>query len=102
MDAARTLWKGGVPEAADILFGIYGAISVQLPEPRFEAQTKNRLGNVEYFLPWKNQLQNGLLSYWYDHIDECEEFFSQIDRNIARRKKAAEAQATVKNGESST
>lgn len=102
VDAARTIWKGGVPEAADILFGIYGAISVRLPEPRFEAQTKNRLGNVEYFLPWKNQLQNALLSYWYDHIDECEEFFSQIDRNIARRKKAAEAQATVKNGESST
>lgn len=101
VDAARTLWKGGVLEAADILFGIYGAISVQLPEPRFEAQTKNRLGNVEYFLPWKNQLQNALLSYWYDHIDECEEFFSQIDRNIARRKKAAEAQETVKNGESS-
>ena len=47
-------------------------------------------------------MQNALLSYWYDHIDECEEFFSQIDRNIARRKKAAEAQETVKNGESPT
>lgn len=91
VEATRSLWKGRVLESADILFGIYGAVSVQVPQPRFEAQTKNRLGNAEYFLVWKNKLQSDLLDYWHSHIDECEEFFSQIDYNIARRKSAQQA-----------
>ena len=61
----------------------------------FEAQTKNRLGNVDRFAVWQRSIQEALLNYWYGNVDFCEPFFVQIDRNIERRERSADAMKTV-------
>lgn len=47
MDAHDTVPRGVTVTSEDIREGLYGAISLFIPSPQFQGQTKGRLGNVE-------------------------------------------------------
>ena len=79
----------------DVFSSVTGIVSVRITDPMFEAQTKNRLGNVEQFAIWQRSIQEALLNYWYGNVDLCEAFFTQVDRNMERREKSANAAKTI-------
>ena len=90
--AAKVIMKGSSRMRPDDIFtSVTGIVSVRIDGPMFEAQTKNRLGNVDRFAVWQRSIQEALLNYWYGNVDLCEEFFTQVDRNMDRREKEASA-----------
>jgi DNA gyrase/topoisomerase IV subunit B len=75
----------------DLFATVSSIVSVNVDNPEFEAQTKNRLGNAKLFRNWQMQVRDEILNYWYtDSSDECELFFQQIYRNIEKREKSKE------------
>ena len=94
--AAKVIMKGSNHMRSDDVFtSVTGIVSVRINEPMFEAQTKNWLGNVDRFAVWQRSIQEALLNYWYGNVDFCEPFFVQIDRNIERRERSADAMKTI-------
>ena len=81
----------------DLFSTVSGIVSVNIDNPEFEAQTKNRLGNVNLFRNWQMQVHDEILNYWYtDNSDECELFFQQVDRNIEKREKSEDEYNAVR------
>jgi DNA gyrase subunit B len=51
----------------DVREGIVAVVSVKLPEPQFEGQTKTRLGNAEVETHVKSAVYEGLMQYLEEH-----------------------------------
>ena len=62
---AKVVKNGGVPTGDDVREGLTAIISVKVPEPQFEGQTKTKLGNseVEGFV---TQVVNEQLAAWLE------------------------------------
>ncbi len=94
LEVSRSFWKDGQAgrtlSAAETFEGVVAAIAIQIENPVFEAQTKNRLGNVELFLKIKTFLSEQLKKFWLAHPDDCDEFFTRIDRIRERKQKQKE------------
>ena len=96
--AANKIMKGEHHMKPEDLFAtVSGIVSVNVDNPEFEAQTKNRLGNVKLFRNWQILVQDEILNYWFTDSDQCESFFQQVDRNIEKRERAEEKCSSVRN-----
>ena len=95
--AANKIMKGEHHMKPEDLFStVSGIVSVNIDNPEFEAQTKNRLGNVKLFRNWQILVQDEILNYWFTDSDQCESFFQQVDRNIEKREKDKEEYSSAK------
>jgi DNA gyrase subunit B len=55
----------------DVREGIVAVVSVKLPEPQFEGQTKTRLGNAEVKTHVESAVAEGLLQYLEEHPSDA-------------------------------
>ncbi len=87
--------KIGEFQASDITEGLYAIVTVKIPEPQFEGQTKGRLGNSYV----KKEVEEIVTDYLRSHFAENEEEFDSILERIvlsARARLAAKfARETV-------
>lgn len=72
----------------DVREGLTAIISVKLPEPQFEGQTKGKLGNIEVKSIVESVVAEGLNLYFEEHPDEARKI---IDKCVivARAREAA-------------
>lgn len=92
-------------EGADIREGLTAAISVKLPNPQFEGQTKQKLGNPEV-LGIVQSVLGETLSRWFEEnpgpgkqiIEKC--IITQKGREAARKAKEAVQRKNALNGSS--
>ncbi|NQZ85505.1 MAG: DNA topoisomerase (ATP-hydrolyzing) subunit B [Nanoarchaeales archaeon] len=71
----------------DIREGIVTVISVKIPEPQFEGQTKDKLGNPEV----QSIVSNIFFEQFYSYLDENPKAAQQIIEKASSAKKAREA-----------
>lgn len=93
------------PEGEDIREGLVAVISVKLPEPQFEGQTKGKLGNSEMEGIVKQAVYDKLSDYLEKHGTEARRIVAKVieaaqareaaraARNLVRRKSALESGA---------
>lgn len=93
------------PEGEDIREGLVAVISVKLPEPQFEGQTKGKLGNSEMEGIVKQAVYDKLSDYLEKHGTEARKIVAKAieaaqareaaraARNLVRRKSALESGA---------
>lgn len=79
--------KDGTFQGSDVREGLVCVISVKIPEPQFEGQTKTKLGNSEVTGIVSNIVGTNLKFYLEDHPKEAE----KIIEKMAVSKKAREA-----------
>ena len=79
--------KSGTFQGTDVREGLVCIISVKIPEPQFEGQTKTKLGNSEVTGIVSNIVGNNLKFYLEDHPKAAE----KIIEKMAVSKKAREA-----------
>lgn len=79
--------KDGTFQGSDVREGLVCVISVKIPEPQFEGQTKTKLGNSEVTGIVSNIVGNNLKVYLEDHPKDAE----KIIEKMAVSKKAREA-----------
>ncbi|MGC8981492.1 MAG: DNA gyrase/topoisomerase IV subunit B [Minisyncoccia bacterium] len=76
----------------DVRGGLYAIISLKIPEPQFEGQTKFKLGNPEVKSFVENRLFNFLREYFGKNPDECKKILQRLNINLEAR----EAQKSAK------
>ncbi len=80
---------------SDITDWLYGIVTVKIPEPQFEGQTKGRLGNSYVRGAVEKLTYDYLKQYFVDHPDEFDKIFSKIDLAARARLAARFAKETV-------
>ncbi len=95
--------KGNVPSGDDIREGLCSVISVKLPDPQFEGQTKTKLGNSEVKGMVESLVGDGLTTQFEENpavikkiISKCVEAFRAREaarkaRDLTRRKSALDS-----------
>lgn len=95
----------GLPEGEDVREGLAAVISVKLPNPQFEGQTKGKLGNSEMEGLVKQVVYDKLLDYLEKNGTEARRVVAKVieasqareaaraARNLVRRKSALEGGA---------
>ena len=79
--------KDGSFQGSDVREGLVAILSIKIPEPQFEGQTKTKLGNSEITGVVSGIVGNSLKMYLEDHPKEA----SNIIEKILMSKKAREA-----------
>lgn len=79
--------KDGSFQGADVREGLVAILSIKIPEPQFEGQTKTKLGNSEITGVVSGIVGNSLKMYLEDHPKEA----TNIIEKILMSKKAREA-----------
>jgi len=72
----------------DVREGLTAVISVKLPEPQFEGQTKGKLGNIEVKSMVDSATSEGLALYLEEHPDEAKRIIEKCV-TIAKAREAA-------------
>lgn len=80
---------------SDITDGLYGIITVKIPEPQFEGQTKGRLGNSYVRGAVEELTYNYLKEYFANNPEEFDKIFAKIDLAARARLAAKFAKETV-------
>lgn len=89
------LKDGGLITGEDVKEGLVAVISVKLPEPQFEGQTKNKLGTPE-IRPVVESIVNEHLTYYFDeHPNEAKKIIEKILMSVRARLAAKAARETV-------
>jgi DNA gyrase subunit B len=95
--------KGGIPSGDDIREGLTAVISVKLPNPQFEGQTKTKLGNSEVKGMVESLVGDGLTTQFEENpqairkiVAKCVEAFRAREaarkaRDLTRRKSALDS-----------
>ena len=73
-------------DSDDIRSGITGAIAIRIPDPVFESQTKNRLGNNEVRTPIVNEVKAAIVAFLFKHPDIKSAIFEKASKNESIRK----------------
>ena len=93
------------PEGEDVREGLTAVISVKLPNPQFEGQTKGKLGNSEIEGIVKQAVYERLTDYFAKHGPDARKIINKVieaamareaarqARNLVRRKSALESSA---------
>ncbi len=68
-------------EADDVRKGITGVIAVRIPDPMFESQTKNKLGNTDIRIPIVNEVSKALLEVLYKNPELKQRILDKIQQN---------------------
>ncbi len=74
-------------EAVDVRDGIVGVVSVRIPEPMFESQTKNKLGNADLKGWMVNEVSSAILEFLYKNPEVRQVLLEKISQNEAVRTK---------------
>ena len=75
--------------------GLYGIITVKIPEPQFEGQTKGRLGNSYVRGDVEDMTYDYLKNYFAENPEEFDKIFAKIDLAARARLAAKFAKETV-------
>ena len=82
-------------QASDVIDGLYGIITVKIPEPQFEGQTKGRLGNAYVRGEVETLTYNYLKQFFDENPEEFDKIFEKIDLAARARLAAKFAKETV-------
>ena len=80
---------------SDVTDGLYGIVSVKIPEPQFEGQTKGRLGNSYVRGAVEDLTYEYLKGYFVENPEEFDRIFEKIDLAARARLAAKFAKETV-------
>ena len=80
---------------SDVTDGLYGIITVKIPEPQFEWQTKGRLGNSYVRGAVEDLTYEYLKGYFAENPEEFDRIFEKIDLAARARLAAKFAKETV-------
>ncbi len=72
----------------DVREGLTAVVSVKLPEPQFEGQTKGKLGNIEVKSHVESAVSDGLGQYLEEHPDDARKIVEKC-LTVARAREAA-------------
>lgn len=87
--------KGGSFQGTDVREGLVCVISVKIPEPQFEGQTKTKLGNSEVSGIVSNIVGNKLKFYLEDHPKATEKIIEKMVMSKKAREAAKKARELV-------
>ena len=87
--------KNGTFQGTDVREGLVCVISVKIPEPQFEGQTKTKLGNSEVTGIVSNIVGNNLKFYLEDHPKEAEKIIEKMTMSKRAREAAKKARELV-------
>ena len=87
--------KDGTFQGTDVREGLVCVISVKIPEPQFEGQTKTKLGNSEVTGIVSNIVGNNLKFYLEDHPKEAEKIIEKMTMSKRAREAAKKARELV-------
>jgi DNA gyrase subunit B len=79
----------------DIRGGLYAIISLKIPEPQFEGQTKSKLGNPEVKSFVESKTFNFLKEYFGKNPDEAKNILQRLVVNLEAREAEKTARETV-------
>jgi len=79
----------------DIRGGLYVIISLKIPEPQFEGQTKSKLGNPEIRSFVESKTFNFLKEYFGKNPDEAKNILQRLAVNLEAREAEKSARETV-------
>jgi len=79
----------------DVREGLTAIISVKLPEPQFEGQTKAKLGNIEIKSHVESVVNEGLALYLEEHPDEARKIIEKCVTTARAREAARKARDLV-------
>lgn len=80
---------------SDITDGLYAIVTVKIPEPQFQGQTKGRLGNSYVRKEVETMMTDYLKNYFTEHEEAFEQIFSKIMLSAKARFAARMAKETV-------
>ena len=75
--------------------GLYAIVSVKIPEPQFEGQTKGKLGNSYVRVEVEKIVHDYLINFFATNEGEFERIFEKIDLAARARMAAKLAKETV-------
>ncbi|MDO5089113.1 MAG: DNA topoisomerase (ATP-hydrolyzing) subunit B [Leptotrichiaceae bacterium] len=87
--------KDGTFQGTDVREGLVCVISVKIPEPQFEGQTKTKLGNSEVTGIVSNIVGSNLKFYLEDHPKEAEKIIEKMSMSKKAREAAKKARELV-------
>ena len=87
--------KNGTFQGTDVREGLVCVISVKIPEPQFEGQTKTKLGNSEVTGIVSNIVGNNLKFYLEDHPKDAERVIEKMAMSKRAREAAKKARELV-------
>ncbi len=87
--------KDGTFQGSDVREGLVCVISVKIPEPQFEGQTKTKLGNSEVTGIVSNIVGSNLKFYLEDHPKEAEKIIDKMSMSKKAREAAKKARELV-------
>ncbi|MCX6823350.1 MAG: DNA gyrase subunit B [candidate division SR1 bacterium] len=87
--------KIGEFQYSDVTDGLYSIVTVKIPEPQFEGQTKGRLGNSYVRTEVEKIVYDYLKDYFIQHEDEFDKIFEKVELAARARLAAKFAKETV-------
>ena len=87
--------KIGEFQYSDVTDGLYAIVTVKIPEPQFEGQTKGKLGNSYVRTEVETMVYNYLKNYLTENEDEFNKIFEKIELAARARLAAKFAKETV-------
>jgi DNA gyrase subunit B len=79
----------------DVREGLTAIISVKLPEPQFEGQTKGKLGNIEVKSQVESAVNEGLGLYLEEHPDDAKKILDKCITSARAREAARKARDLI-------
>jgi DNA gyrase subunit B len=79
----------------DVREGLTAIISVKLPEPQFEGQTKGKLGNIEVKSQVESAVNEGLGLYLEEHPDDARKIIDKCVTSARAREAARKARDLI-------
>jgi len=84
------------PTPRDVLEGLVAIVSIKLPNPEFEGQTKSTLGNPEIKEIVYNQVLDAITSYFSSNDDTAMLIASKVSQACIAREEARKARDAVR------
>jgi DNA gyrase subunit B len=84
------------PSGEDIREGLTAVVSVMVPEPQFEGQTKTKLGNSEVGTFVETTLNEALGAYLEEHPAEAKRIVAKVTQAAQAREAARKARETAR------
>jgi DNA gyrase subunit B len=96
----ENLFKNATPTGEDFREGITAVVSIQVPEPQFESQTKIRLNNPEVDGYVASVVYEFLMKYLEENPKEAQKIIKKVEQTAEAREAAAKAKKALKDRKS--